>query len=288
MINFIVFIKKTIMFDIDYIIWFIELDKLKKYINEKQEKPHWNSRNIETKNLYIWLSSQIQNYKFQKNQMKNEDIRETWEKFCEEYYKYFKTEHEIWYENLNKVKNYIEKNNKRPAKSSKDLGIQRLGKWIDEQIRNYRRQGKIMKDESVKNDWLQFLTQYSKYFRFDSVPRHHNYKVLYNYWNANLNSVIDYINKYQKKPSKSSKDPLIKRLAKWMLSQQYKYKYKLFIMKNEEIRNLWYTFIEEYHMFFKKIKKQNIEQNKEQNIYTEIENNYNEHNEEPNIFTEIE
>ena len=46
--------------------------------------------------------------------------------------------------NLNKVINYIDKNNKRPSEGkNKDVSI--LGKWIQHQITNYNKKQENMK-----------------------------------------------------------------------------------------------------------------------------------------------
>ena len=80
--------------------------------------------------------------------------------------KYFLTSKNIninkWYDNLKKVKEYIDIYNKKPAESDKDEEIQKLGKWISLQQLNYNK--KAMKDENIYSEWSQFTIEYHKYF----------------------------------------------------------------------------------------------------------------------------
>ena len=70
--------------------------------------------------------------------MKNEEIRKKWEDFIEKYKEYFKTNIELWKENLNKLENYIIFNNKLPKRKSKDNNIKSLGGWLSSQKKNYK------------------------------------------------------------------------------------------------------------------------------------------------------
>jgi hypothetical protein len=76
----------------------------------------------------------------------------------------------IWYDNLNKVKEYIDKNKKKPTESDKDEEIQKLGKWISLQQLNYNK--KTMKDDNIYSEWSQFMIEYQEYFLNKSACRH--------------------------------------------------------------------------------------------------------------------
>merc|ERR1712127_1129635 len=56
----------------------------------------------------------------------------------------------------------------------------------------------------------------------------------------------------KKRPSQQDKDKDIKRLGKWIGTQQTTYRTKTWIMANEEIYNLWTGFINdpEYSVYF--------------------------------------
>ena len=77
--------------------------------------------------------------------------------------KYFSSNEESWYNNLNKVKEYIDKNKKRPSKYDKDKEIKRLGCWIGNQQNNYKKREHNMKDNKIYNEWNNFTNEYKEY-----------------------------------------------------------------------------------------------------------------------------
>jgi len=101
--------------------------------------------------------------------MKNEDIRRTWEEFIndEKYKNYFKTNEELWHENLNTVKEYMDLNETLPSKTSKDNKIKTLGMWYSRQDQNYKNNKQIMKNEDIKRSWEDFIKdeKYKEYFK---------------------------------------------------------------------------------------------------------------------------
>jgi hypothetical protein len=68
-------------------IWQTTYDNLIKYINEHKKKP--SSKNIEEKQLGIWIKTQQYNYK--KNSMKYANKRLLWEELLNNYHEYFRT-----------------------------------------------------------------------------------------------------------------------------------------------------------------------------------------------------
>jgi hypothetical protein len=69
---------------------------------------------------------------------------------------------EQWYDTLEKIKLYIETNNKLPSSTDKD--IKQLGKWVSTQKNNYKNQEYIMKDENIRKEWEEFVSKYSHIF----------------------------------------------------------------------------------------------------------------------------
>ena len=62
--------------------------------------------------------------------MKEVEIRKSWEDFINKYSEHFKDNNEIWYENLNKLEQYILENNKTPTYYDKNKEIKQLGAWL--------------------------------------------------------------------------------------------------------------------------------------------------------------
>ena len=85
------------------------------FIHKKMDSsfllPSSTSKDIEIKTLGNWINTQKANYKNNENSMKNEEIIKEWEKFMNDYKELFKTNEELWYENKNKVIDYIKEYN---------------------------------------------------------------------------------------------------------------------------------------------------------------------------------
>jgi hypothetical protein len=97
--------------------------------------------------------------------MKNEEIRNEWETFIEKYHHLFLSNEEIWFENKNKVEEYIEQLNKLPSQHSKDTNIKSLGQWISTQKNNYKKIEQIMNNEEIRKEWEAFIEKYHRLFQ---------------------------------------------------------------------------------------------------------------------------
>lgn len=100
--------------------------------------------------------------------MVNDTIWCNWDKFInsEKYKQYFMSNDKTWYNNLNLVKQYIDKHNKRPSTTDKNIEIKQLGVWILRQAANYKKKCQIMTDDTIYTNWKLFinLDKYKKYF----------------------------------------------------------------------------------------------------------------------------
>ena len=146
---------------------------------------------------------------------------------------------EIWMKKLEKVEDYILKNNKRPSSTDKDIEIKQLGKWIENQKKFYSNDKYIMKDETIKKYWENFIEKYKEYFLSNTES-----------WFYSLGQVEDYILKNNKRPSSTENDIRVKQLGKWMSKQKIKYSKYEYIMKDEYIRKTWEDFLEKYKEYF--------------------------------------
>ena len=148
-----------------------------------------------------------------------------------------------WKSDLELVKQYMDKEKKRPSPTDKNEEIKRLGKWVGHQQANYKEKTFIMKNEKIYDLWTEFINdpKYSVYF---VNPK--------DKWKSDLEQVKQYMDKEKKKPSRTDKNEEIKRLGKWVATQQPNYKKKTYIMKNEKIYELWTEFINDpkYSVYF--------------------------------------
>jgi len=223
--------------------WYLNLNKVKEYINKEKKRPSSEDKDKEIKVLGLWINTNNTKYKNKKNIMKNKEIRTSWEEFITDirYKNYFTSNEEEWYLNLNKVKEYINKEKKRPSSQSKDKEIKVLGQWIGQNINKYKNKQYIMKNEEIRTSWEEFIKDimYKNYFTSNEEE-----------WRSKLEKVKEYMDREKKRPSSQSKDKEIKVLGQWIGQNINKYKNKKDIMKNEEIRKAWEDFIESYpHIF---------------------------------------
>jgi len=115
-----------------------------------------------------------------------------------------------------------------------------LGQWLYNNLQNYKKNIKSMKNNNIKIKWENFIEEYKEYF-LDNVTL----------WNNNLEEVKKYININKKRPSLYSKNNNIKVLGIWLKKNITNYNKNKDIMKNSEIKIKWKEFTEEYKEYFK-------------------------------------
>ena len=144
--------------------WNDTLEKLRMYIETNDKLPSSTDKNKDIKQIGKWISTQKENYSKKECIMKQENIRNKWEGFVNTYSYLFMSNDEKWNDTLEKVKMYIETNNKLPSKEDKNKDIKQIGQWISTQKKNYSKQEYIMKEENIRNKWEDFISTYSHLF----------------------------------------------------------------------------------------------------------------------------
>ena len=225
--------------------WFKNLEEIKKYIIENDKIPSRQDKNNNIKQLGVWITSQKNNYQYIKKIMKNQEIYEKWKEFIndEKYKYYFISIEEKWLINFEKIKKYIDENDKRPLYTDKNNDIKQLGKFLSNQITNFKKKNGIMKNEKIYNIWKKFINneKYKKYFTsFEEI------------WLIKFDEIKKYINENDKIPTSHNKNNDIKQLGIWIGNQITNFKKKYGIMKNEEIYNKLKEFIndDKYKKYF--------------------------------------
>ena len=155
--------------------WFDKLEKTKEFMNENKKRPKNRSEDEEEKRLGKWISAQMTNYKKKSYIMKEQEIYDTWTQFINDskYKEYFIDNNEKWYEDLEKTKEFMNENKKRPKMKSPDEEEKRLSKWISHQITNYKKKSQIMKEQEIYDAWTQFIndSKYKEYLNIKSPPQ---------------------------------------------------------------------------------------------------------------------
>ena len=150
-------------------IWIERLEKIKKYIDENNKRPSKHDKNKDIKSDGSWIITQQRNYKKNEYNMTNPVIRKLFKEFLNDikYSKYFISNEDVWMERLEKIKKYIDENNKRPSNHDKNKDIKSDGNWISHQQQNYKNNKEIMSNPVIRKLFKEFIkdSKYSKYFK---------------------------------------------------------------------------------------------------------------------------
>jgi superfamily II DNA/RNA helicase len=228
------------------IIWYNTLEKVKNYIDMNKKRPSYSNKDKNARQFGHWIHTQQKNYKTKEQIMKNDIIYNAWTNFINDYvYKeYFLDNDIIWFNSLELVKSYIDKNKKRPSNHDKDKNARQFRQWIGHQQTNYKTKEQIMKDDMIYKAWTDFINDdmYKEYFLDNNTI-----------WFNSLELVKSYIDRNKKRPSDNDKHQTVKQLGKWISHQQTNYKTKKYIMKDDIIYKDWTDFInnKKYKDYFK-------------------------------------
>jgi hypothetical protein len=217
--------------------WKLNFTQLIKFIDTNNNTPSSSDKNENIRALGNWQNRQIKNYKNKKSILfEYKELNLLWEEFTNNqlYKDYYINIIDEWYNNLNLVKEYLNKNNKRPSSESKDINLKKLGSWIMNQTQNFKNKARIMKNIAIYKAWETFINDdmYKIYFLSNEE-----------FWKYNFNNLIKFIDINKKRPVKERFDKNEKYLGQWISHNIKNYKHKTQIMKNIEIYNIWKEFI---------------------------------------------
>jgi hypothetical protein len=140
-------------------IWYEKFEEVKIFIETNKKRPSNPSSNKTEQKLGVWIANQNKNYKTKKCSMNDPEKYNLWTKFLEEYQEYFKTIDELWHDNFEKLKIFIDTNKRQPSKNSDE----KLSKWLGHQNFNYKHKEHSMNDPEKYNLWTTFLEEYAQY-----------------------------------------------------------------------------------------------------------------------------
>jgi len=212
-------------------IWNDNYNELVKFFEENKRRPLRSSKNEKENNLAKWINKQQYHYKNNSQGMNDNKRKKIWEEFIKKYYKYFRTDNELWYDTYNEVIKFIIDNKRRPNRDTDDINEQYLGKWIDRQQSLYNTNN--MKDQEKEKKWKYIIDKYHIYFKtHDEI------------WKDNYKEAIKFIINNNKRPQRRSKNIEEKRLGQYIEKQQSLYNNGT--MKDNIKREKWEYFIDNY------------------------------------------
>ena len=195
-------------------LWVMTLEKVINYIEKEGKSPSKHDKNKDIKFLGKWIGTQKQNFLKSEQIMANPEISKKWEETINKYKEYLAVDREeLWRITLEKVIDYIEKEKKLPNKCNTEPDIKKLGNWVTNQKKNYKKNIEIMTNPKIRKEWELTCDKYKKYLVNDNEEQ----------WILTLEKVIYYMEKEKKCPNQRDNQPDIKKLGVWVCSQKHKY-----------------------------------------------------------------
>jgi superfamily II DNA or RNA helicase len=223
-------------------VWKKNLFEVQLFMEKHHKRPSQTSKDTIEKQLGNWLGTQNTQYTTQSYIMKNQEIYDMYTKLRDNYSEYLMSNEEVWKKNLFEVQDFIEKHHKRPSQKSKDSVEKQLGQWLLNQNNQYTTRSKIMKNQEIYDTYTKFRDNYAEYLMFNEEV-----------WKKTLSDVQDFIKRNHKRPSHGSKEAVEKQLASWLSTQNKNYTTQSYIMKNQEIYDMYIEFITNNKQFFKNL-----------------------------------
>jgi hypothetical protein len=223
-------------------VWDTNFDKLKEFIDKNKRRPSEGSENKDEKFIVTWLNNQNKNHKNRTHGMKNNERYDAWTAFLELYIDYSVSYDDVWDINFDKLKEFIDKNKRRPTDSSKNKDEKIIGAWLGTQNHKYKNRLHGMKNNERYGVWTAFLEQYHEYFvSSDDV------------WDTNFDKLKEFIDSNKKTPSSKSKNKDESFIGRWLVQNNKNYRNRLHGMKNNERYDIWCSFLEQYNEYFNSI-----------------------------------
>ena len=145
-------------------LWQLNLEKLKEFLNEYKRKPL--NKNKNEKVISYWLYTQVKNSKNRTYIMTDDIIYQEWQDFKndEKYKEYLYSPEELWQLNLEKLKEFLNENKRRP--NNRIEGEKVIGRWFTNQQSRSKNRTRIMKDDIIFQEFTNFKNdeKYKQYF----------------------------------------------------------------------------------------------------------------------------
>jgi hypothetical protein len=166
--NFLNDVKYKIYFMSNEEEWICQLANVKAYIDKHRKRPSGKDKNSEVKTLGKWIATQITKYPIRKEIMSSDKIRALWENLLKDkkYCDYFDSFEDKWKKQLNNVKQFMDKNKRKPLVTDPDPNVKTMAYWIGTQVKKYPIRKEIMSNDDIRKLWENFVqnAQYSHYF----------------------------------------------------------------------------------------------------------------------------
>jgi superfamily II DNA or RNA helicase len=155
---------------------------------------------------------------------------------------------DLWKKNLNELKEFINKNKRRPVEKSQDIIEKKVGSFLKNQLYDLKNNSNIMKLPEVQQIWNSFIDENkSLFFSTNEI------------WSNKLNELEEFIKINERLPSQCSTESEENiKFAKWIVRNNEEFDKNEKAMKDENTRVEWIEFKNKYsHLFNVKINEWN-------------------------------
>ena len=94
--------------------------------------------------------------------MSNNEIYEIWKDFLKTYHDKLLDADEKWYYSFNLLKEFVEKESRKPNKRSTNQNEKQIGEWFQKQSTKYK--NNKMNSDKIKTDYENLLNKYKSIF----------------------------------------------------------------------------------------------------------------------------
>jgi hypothetical protein len=145
--------------------WDIMLEKCKLFIVSNNKRPSCTSDIEEERSLGIWIVTQIQNLKKNKNSTVIENKKELFLNFMQENEDIFKTKEDIWFDSFKQYQEWFQKTKKKLSHYSKNDEEKKLALWFRTNFDNLKSNSEAMKIGDKRRKVFQdFVENYPNIF----------------------------------------------------------------------------------------------------------------------------
>ena len=199
-----------------------------------------NKKDLFENKLSQWYQDQMDNYNNNKNSMSNEKIYKTWQEYLKNNC-LITAEEKKWFDNYNKLDEFLELNNRRPKFIEDNKEEKKLADWIYNQTIKY---------DSDKNDllslnnsetrklkaWTNLTEKFKKHFKKDK-----------DIWLEEFQNLEQFTKLNKRFPTKNLSNSTEQKIYTWFKNQKVYFKKKSVNFKNKEICELWENYLNNFN-----------------------------------------
>lgn len=203
--------------------WNERLEELRTFLEREKRRPF--TKEITEKKISTWLLNNLHNYRNKIKNMKNKTKYNLFSLLMNEYNELLKTKDDLWLNNLQILKEFINKNKRKPSQIKEDE--KKIAEWMGDQLKRIHK--------GIRLEWNEFIREYKEYF-----------KTADELWKDKLNTLDLFMIKNKKRPVATKEDQQI--LAQWLNKQNIAYsndEFNVFRIKE------WNTFLEKHESLLK-------------------------------------